>query len=127
MYLHQRERGMTFIGWLFTIALCMIFILAAIRLVPVYLEYMTVRSAVDAAAHSVHHPSRERLFRAVVRQFVVNQITAIHSRNVGITRSRHHFQLTVDYTTITPFLGNVGFAVHFHHTIRIPAHAGGHG
>ncbi len=125
--MHQNERGMTFIGWVLSIFLFVVFALAAIRLVPVYLEYMTVRSAVDAAAHSVHDPSRERLFRAIVLQFDVNQITAIHSRNVAITRTYHHFTLTVDYTAHAPFIGNVGFMVHFHHTVQIRATEGNHG
>ncbi|MHB1543672.1 MAG: DUF4845 domain-containing protein [Gammaproteobacteria bacterium] len=125
--MQKNERGMTFIGWALSIFLFVIFALAAVRLVPVYLEYMTVRSAVDAAAHSVHHPSRERLFRAVVLQFDVNQVTAIHSRNVAITRTYHHFTLTVDYTARTPFIGNVGFAVHFHHMVKIRANENGNG
>ncbi|EQD76798.1 hypothetical protein B1B_01436 [mine drainage metagenome] len=125
--MQKNQRGMTFIGWVLSIFLFVVFALAAVRLVPVYLEYLTVRSAVEAAAKSVHHPSRERLFRAVVLQFDVNQITAIHSRDVAITRSHHHFTLTVDYTAHTPFIGNVGFTVHFQHTVRVRTGTSGNG
>ena len=114
------QQGMSFVGWVLSLCLFTIFALAAVRLIPVYLEYLTIRSAVDAAAHEQPTVSRHQIFRAIVRQFVVNQIDAIHSRNVLISRVHHHLVLTVDYSEKTPFIGNVGFIVHFHHSVNVP-------
>jgi hypothetical protein len=116
----RQQQGMSFVGWVLSLFLFVIFALAAVRLIPVYLEYLTIRSAVDAAAHDQPTLSRHVIFRAIVRQFVVNQIDAIHSRNVRISRVHHHLVLSVDYSEQTPFIGNVGFIVHFHHSVNVP-------
>ena len=46
--IRRRQRGMTLIGMLFLVSFIGLFIFAAVRLTPVYVEYMNVAKALES-------------------------------------------------------------------------------
>ncbi|HXY76775.1 MAG TPA: DUF4845 domain-containing protein, partial [Steroidobacteraceae bacterium] len=51
--MRKRQRGVTFLGWVFLLTPVAIVVYAGIRLTPVYLNYMKVVRAVEGAAVDV--------------------------------------------------------------------------
>ncbi len=116
----RRDQGMGFWGWLVALGFGALVALAIVRLGPAYLEYYTVVKAVDNAAKTVREPGREAAMRAVVHQFQVNEFPGVHVRDVHVIHRRRGLVYVIDYTAKTPYLGNMGFWMHFHATVPIP-------
>ena len=51
--MRNRQKGMTFIGLLFVLAMAGVILYAGIRVAPLYLNYMKVAKAMDAVATEV--------------------------------------------------------------------------
>lgn len=115
----RHDRGMGFWGWIVTLGFGVLVALALVRLVPVYLEYYTLHQAVETAASLARGRGREGAVRALVHQFQVNEFPGVHVRDVRILRRERGLVYEIDYTQKTPYLGNMGFWIHFHATVPI--------
>ena len=88
------------------------------RLVPIYLEYQGVAHTLDTVAAG--DSTSEASVRAVLeRGFGVADVHTISARDVDITRTNGELTAVVDYDAVAPFLGNVGFVVHFHKMVTV--------
>jgi hypothetical protein len=116
----RHDQGMGFWGWFLALGFGALVALAVVRVAPVYLEYYTVEKAVDNAAHALRGRGREAAERALIHQFQVNEFPGVHVRDIRIVRRGRGLVYVIDYTQRTPYLGNLGFWMHFHATVPIP-------
>lgn len=116
----RHDRGMGFWGWLVALGFGALVALALVKIAPVYLEYYTVRKAVENAAAGVRGPGRYAAERALVHQFQVNEFPGVHTRDIRVVRRGRDLVYVIDYTEKTSYLGNLGFWMHFRATVPIP-------
>ena len=55
----------------------------------------------------------------LVRGFDTAGVTTIKPSDVDITRADGELTVSADYDAVAPFIGNVGFVVHFHKTVTV--------
>ena len=115
----RRDSGMGFWGWFVALGFGALVALALVRLVPVYLEFYTLHKAVENAAASPHGKGRYAARRALIHQFQVNQFPGVHMRDIQITHHGRKLVYHISYTQKTPYLGNMGFWIHFQATVPI--------
>jgi hypothetical protein len=88
------------------------------RLVPLYFEFKGVSQTLDNVAHS-DTQDEAGVRSLLVRGFDSADVTTIKASDVDITREDGALTVSVDYDAVAPFIGNVGFVVHFHKTVTV--------
>ncbi len=119
MKIMKRQRGMTGIGWLAILGLMSIIVLAALRLFPVYMDAMSIGSAVeslekDADVFTGVNDVRSRLDK----RFAINNIGFLTRDDVKITRDGSFYLVDVDYESRVPFMYNIDFVVSFSYSSK---------
>ena len=118
--LHQ-QAGITTLGFIILVIFIGLFAFAAIRLTPVYLNYMKVVGVVEGVFEEFdgNSPSKATIRSSVSRRFNVESVSQIDWREVEITSVSEGFQVSAVYDHTTPFIGNVSFTVHFDKTVIV--------
>ena len=111
----RRERGMTTLGLAIFVAFVGLFAFAAIRLSPVYLNYMKVVGVINGvhAEFDGQNPTRSAIRKSIVRRFGVESVSEITPREVSITAVDGGFEVRAKYDHVAPFIANIYFSVHF--------------
>ena len=111
----SRQAGVTAIGFIILAVFVGLFAFAAIRLTPVYLNYMKVAGVLDGVYKEFDSqgPTRSAIVTSVRRRFDVESAGVITARDIKILNDGGGFRIEAVYDHTTPFLGNVSFTVHF--------------
>ncbi len=117
----SRERGMTTLGFLILIAFVGLFAFAALRLTPVYLNYLKVNGVLNGVYEEFdsQNPSRAALRTSIGRRFDVESVSVISERDVKVTPDDGGFLVAAQYDHTTPFIGNLFFTVKFDKSVLV--------
>ena len=117
----QRERGMTTLGFLILVVFIGLFAFAALRLTPVYLNYVKVAGVLDGVYDEFDskNPSRGAIRTSINRRFEVDSVSVINDRDVSVTADSGGFMVEASYDHTTPFIGNLYFTVRFDKQVLI--------
>ena len=117
----SRERGMTTVGFLILIAFVGLFAFAALRLTPVYLNYLKVNGVLNGVYEEFdsQNPSRAALRTSIGRRFDVESVSVISERDVKVTPDDGGFLVAAQYDHTTPFIGNLFFTVKFDKSVLV--------
>lgn len=111
----HRQRGATTLGIIILVIFVGLFAFAAIRLTPVYLNYMKVVGVVDGVFQEFdgQNATRAEIRNSIVRRFDVESVSQINARDVTVTAVENGYEVRAEYDHTTPFVYNISFAVHF--------------
>ena len=118
----QRQRGMTFLGILTILVILGFAFYMALRLVPVYLEYMEVARAMNQVRdeHAAIQTSAQMIRNSLERRWDVEDIKRIGWKEIDISKTTDGFDVTASYEAEEPFVANVYLLVKFDKTVTIP-------
>ena len=110
-----REAGMTTLGFMIIAVFVGLIVFAAIRLTPVYLNYMKVSGVLEGVYQEFdgENPSRGAIRTSIARRFDVESVSVINARDITVTADNAGFVVAATYDHKTPFIGNINFSVHF--------------
>ena len=110
-----REAGMTTIGFLIIGIFVGLIAFAAIRLTPVYLNYMKVAGVLDGVHTEFdgQSPTRGAIRTSIARRFDVESVSVLSAKNIIVTTENSGFIVAATYDHTSPFIGNISFTVHF--------------
>ena len=116
-----REAGMTTVGILFIAAFIGLFAFAAIRLTPVYLNYMKVAGVLSGVHDEFdgQNPSRSAIIISIRRRFDVESVAQISARDIKVAPQDNGFLVTAKYDHKTPFISNISFSVAFDNSVHV--------
>ena len=119
--LARRQAGMTTLGLVILVAFIGVFAYAAIRLTPLYLNYMKVVGVVDGVVEEFEgqNASGSALRRSISRRFDVESVAEITYRDVTVTAVDGGLEVAAVYDHTTPFISNISFTVHFNKTVVV--------
>ena len=106
---------MTTVGMIVLLAFVGLFAFAAIRLTPVYLNYLKVAGVVDGVRTEFdgRNPTRSQIRSSITRRFDVESVGEVTAREVTVTAVDGGFEVRAQYEHVAPFIANVHFSVHF--------------
>ena len=109
------QRGMTTLGFIILAVFVGLFAFAAIRLTPVYLNYMKVAGVVEGVFEEFdgQNPSPSVIRNSIIRRFSVESVTVLEPRDISVTPEKGGFLVRAEYDHTVPFIANVSFTVHF--------------
>ena len=106
---------MTMLGFIILTVFVGIIAFAAIRLTPVYLNYMKVVGVIEGVREEFdgQNPARPDIGRSIARRFDVESVGEITARDITVTPVDGGYEVAATYSHTTPFISNISFTVHF--------------
>ncbi len=120
----RRQRGVTFIGWLFLLIPVAILGYVGIRLVPIYLNYMRVAQSISQTASEMKTDEAATLTPVIIRStlakhFDIESITFPDVKDVAITRDGTGWNIEAKFEDTAPLFGNISLVVDFDKVSKI--------
>jgi hypothetical protein len=117
----RNQQGMTLIGMVIVAFIAGIFVLAGIRLTPVYLEFMKVNSAFDAMKKDLDgsNAGPGQIRTSLERRFDIDDVKSIRPRDVIVERTANGYIVKAEYEGRAPFIANIYFVVDFKKSVEV--------
>jgi hypothetical protein len=109
----QRPRGVTLSGlvmWLFILVVLALF---GMKLIPAYMEYGTAKNAIQAIARDRQASTPQEVRRAFDARAQIDDITAIKSSDLDITKDASGVVIAFAYRKEVPLFANLGVYIDF--------------
>jgi Domain of unknown function (DUF4845) len=114
----RRQRGVTFIGWLFLLIPVALLGYVAIRLVPIYLNFMHVAQSITQTVAEFKTEEATSVNPAAIRSalgkhFDINYISFPDVKDVTVTRDGSGWTIEAKYEDMAPLFANISLIVDF--------------
>lgn len=114
------QRGVTMIGWIVIFIPFVIVGYAAMRLIPVYLNYQKVAKTLDTTATEMRGNTDVAQIRNTIdKHFDIDMVEFPTSKDVKITRDGQAWIMECAYEDQAPFFGNISLHVTFDKRVAI--------
>jgi Domain of unknown function (DUF4845) len=125
MNMRKRQAGLTMISWVILILLIGFVGLFGFKLVPLYMDYMTINAALTNVAHNTPaDTSASGVRSAIGKQFNINDVSVVSTEDIkiGTDPNTNNLTMTLDYDSRTDFIANIDLIVHFHKVYQVVPH-----
>jgi hypothetical protein len=120
--MRSRQRGATALGMLCIVAIIGFALYGAIRLFPIYMEYMSVARALDQTAKeaSGNVTSPQALRTSLIRRWTVEDIKSVQPQDIEIKKGpKGGYTMRAWYRAEAPFIANVSLAADFDKSVDV--------
>ena len=120
--MRRRQQGITFLGWIVLLIPMAIVGYAAIRLVPIYLNYTKVERVFNQVKEEYEGQgtvSQSSLRAAIEKRFDVEYIDKPDYKEVVIRKDSEGWVLEATYDDLVPLVANVSILVEFENSVEI--------
>ena len=113
--MRSKQRGVTLLGWVFLLAPLVLVLYAAVRLTPVYLNYMKVVRALSLVASDANGNSDPRAIRTTIdKHFEIDMVDYPTSKDIKVTKSADGgYDVEASYDDEAPLFANISLHVVF--------------
>ena len=111
----QKQQGATVVGMLFIAALVGSGLILAAKLVPAYLEFMSVKKILSsmAASGDLKSMSPKELQASFFKRADVSDVKNVKAEDMTISREGNQSVVTVEYSVKVPVVANVSACMDF--------------
>ena len=109
------QKGMTTIALIIIIAIFGSIVLTGFKILPMYMEYFTVKSVIEtvAADPEIDVKSKRDLWESIKKKLTINQIRTIKQEDVSFSRADGTTTITLDYEVRKPYIAQLFLGAHF--------------
>ena len=95
----RKQRGITMLGFLITLCLVIFFAYCAMKIVPMYIEYYSVKKALASIAsdRQAADDSREKLRERFARHMQIDYVSTVKPEMLKIESTEAGYRLVMDY------------------------------
>jgi Domain of unknown function (DUF4845) len=117
----HRQRGATFLGIVVILLILGAGLYAAIRLVPVYLEFTKVARALEQVRdeHAAIDTNAQMIRNSLERRWDVEDVKSIGWKEIAIKKTGEGFEVRAAYNVERPFVANVFLLAKFDKVVTI--------
>jgi len=118
----RKQRGVTFIGWVFLLTPMAIVLYAGIRVGPEYLNYYKVVKALNSSATKLKSDeglNATSITKAIAREFNVGYVDSPTAKEIIVTKEDAGWTMTADYEKTVPMFGNLFITIAFNKSVVI--------
>jgi hypothetical protein len=124
--MRKHQTGLTMISWVILLLLIGFVALFGFKLVPLYMDYMTINAALTNVAHQAADGpvSASSIHYAIEKQLNVNDVSVVSADDIkiGTDPTSNNMTLTLDYDARTGFVANIDLIAHFHKVYQVVSH-----
>ncbi len=112
----QKIQGATAAGWLIIVMVVLFFIYITIKLVPVYMEYGSVKSSMTSLyEQKVAGETNKKIKSLLQNRFNINSIDSVKGEDATIKDTANGKVIVIKYDKKVSLFGNVSALVEFEH------------
>jgi hypothetical protein len=117
----SRQKGLTLIGFLWTLFLIGFFALLVLKIGPVYLEHYKVSSSLESLKkdNDVAFKSREEILSLLQKRWEINMVERVTAKDVKITKQGSYLRVEIAYDVAEHLFGNVDALLHFNDILEV--------
>ncbi len=125
--MRSRQTGITFLGLLVLIVVLGTWVYAAVRITPMYLNYMKVAGTLEKVRdefNSNPNTTEQMIRLSLSRHFDIEMVNedVFTYHDVTIKKQGDAFLVTASYEDTAPFVANISFLATFNKSVEIQAH-----
>ena len=111
----RTQGGMTMLGFLITLSVVILFIFCGMKIVPMYIEYYSVKKALASIANeqSASATSKDAIRALFARHLKIDYVKIIKPDMLKIEATDSGFNLTVDYERREELIANLDVVAKF--------------
>ena len=122
--LHGRQQGVSVVGLLFIFVLAAFIAVVLMRVVPAYVSYWTVKSAMDSVAQSPEPivGGKSAIMNMISRRLEINDVRGIDPKAFKIEKTNGGaYTIQVAYERREHLFGNIDVVLAFNHAVEVKA------
>jgi len=109
-----RQSGLSIISFLFVVVVALVVTVVGFRVLPAYIEYFSVKSAlVQSIAEVRDLNNTAELRRAFQKKIDAGYIESVHSRDIDLQREGNLYVVSVAWTRRLHLVSNVSLLIEF--------------
>ena len=109
----RRQRGMTIVGFLLVSAVIIIFALVGFRVLPSYIEYFTVKRALEATLSDANTLTPQDIRRALALRISADYVDSVRASDVTVSKEGNQIVASLAWQKILPMVGNASILLEF--------------
>lgn len=113
--MRKTQRGITLMGLILWSVVLILVALLAMKLLPSYIEYFTIKKAVISIANESRGRgvSPNEVRRAFENRSAVDDIRSVNARDLEIVKEGNDVSITAAYRREVPLFANIGVFIDF--------------
>lgn len=113
--MQTRQRGLTMIGFLFVAVVLVMIAMLAMKLVPAYIEFFSVKKVLASMGQESDLKSKSNadIRNDFIKRANVSYVTVVEPEDLSIDRSSGAPVITAEYEFRTKLMGNISLIVDF--------------
>ena len=111
----RKQGGMTMLGFLITLSVVILFVFCGMKVVPMYIEYYSVKKALASIANEQDTSSatKDKIRALFARHITIDYVKIIKPDMLKIEATDSGFNLTVDYERREELIANLDVVAKF--------------
>lgn len=116
----HRQKGLSLISLIVTFAFVGFLAVIVMRLIPVYMDDNSIKSAMEAVASELPpNASINEVRKRLNKNLEINSVTIVKGVDFQLTKDGEMSLIYIEYEARTPFISNIEFAVTFEHEVPL--------
>jgi Tfp pilus assembly major pilin PilA len=116
----KKQRGITLMGFIMVLIVGAFFALIAMKLVPIYSEFFSVKSSMKSiASDGLGEKDISEIQTALQRKFDIDYVDSVTAKQARIVPGTGGKQLNMNYEVRKPFVYNIDFVVKFDYSVDL--------
>lgn len=122
MKLPNQQRGMTGIGWLFTMAIILMLVLGVIKLIPAYIDQFNVSSVLSSLKNEpgIGNMTGGEVTSTIMKRLDINMVKSVTREDIYISQQANTRVIEIEYQVQRNLVGNVDVLINFNNRIEVP-------
>jgi len=119
----NNQKGLTAISWVVVIGFLSVQAVMAMRIIPVYMNYGTVKSIMDGLAvdPDIRGKSPKKIRALINKRLEMNSIYDLGNKNIfKFSKASKGLNLKAKYEERGPIFGNLEFVASFEYDVLLP-------
>lgn len=110
-----KQKGMTFPGMVFALALGVFFLTLAFKIGPIYTEHATIKTAMESlkSQPGLADNSRDMISSLLQKRLEVNNVRILMPQNIAVTKHGGYVKVQITYDQTVHLFGNLDVTAHF--------------
>lgn len=117
----SKQKGMTLTGWMTVVALILFFALLGMKIIPIYLENLTVKDVIESLKDEplITKKSSVQVRDMVMKRLDINGVYDLKKEHVTVKKSPGVMKVDVTYTVQKKLAGNMDILISFSEKVEL--------
>jgi Tfp pilus assembly protein PilE len=114
----KNQKGLTLTGLIVTSMIVVLVLILSFKIVPVYMEYFTIKRLFRSMAEdpALRSAQRSELNRAWAARTTIDNVRSLPGENIEYTKDANGLTVSAEYSVKVPVVHNISLYFDFHPT-----------